>query len=58
MLTDFELVRVIGKGGFSTVFMVRRRCDGQLYAMKCLKKLQIKKENKVKHVMRERHIMS
>ncbi len=29
-----------------------------LYAMKCLKKSQIKRENKVRHVMNERQILT
>ncbi|CDW79087.1 camp-dependent protein kinase catalytic [Stylonychia lemnae] len=56
-LEDFDIVRVIGKGGFSTVFQVRRKDDGAIYAMKCLKKSQIKRENKVRHVMNERQIL-
>lgn len=64
-LEDFDIIRVIGKGGFSTVFqgkvtrcikkyLVRRKDDGAIYAMKCLKKSQIKRDNKVRHVMNER----
>eukprot|EP00347_Sterkiella_histriomuscorum_P003296 403364829 len=56
-LEDFDIIRVIGKGGFSTVFQVRRKDDGAIYAMKCLKKSQIKRENKVRHVMNERQIL-
>ena len=37
-LEDFDFLKVIGKGGFSTVIQVRRKYDGMLFAMKCLKK--------------------
>ena len=36
------------------MIIVRRKDDGAIYAMKCLKKSQIKRENKVRHVMNER----
>eukprot|EP00347_Sterkiella_histriomuscorum_P000019 403377493 len=57
VLHDFDIIRVIGKGGFSTVFQVRKKDEGSIYAMKCLKKEQIKRENKVRHVMNERQIL-
>ena len=37
-LRDFEFIKVIGKGGFATVYMVRMRTSGMLYAMKTVKK--------------------
>ena len=37
-LRDFEFIKVIGKGGFATVYMVRKRTTGKLYAMKTVKK--------------------
>ena len=57
-LEDFDFLKVIGKGGFSNVFQLRRKDDGTIHAMKCLKKSQIKRENKVRHVMNERLILS
>ncbi len=33
-IDDFELVRVIGKGSFGKVTLVRKKNDGKLYAMK------------------------
>ena len=38
-------------------FKVRKKDDGMIYAMKCLKKGQIKRENKVRHVMNERQVL-
>jgi hypothetical protein len=31
---DFDLVKVIGKGSFGKVTLVRKKTDGKLYAMK------------------------
>ncbi|CAM9389293.1 unnamed protein product [Ectocarpus sp. 12 AP-2014] len=33
--TDFEVKEIIGAGGFGTVYKVRSRVDGCLYAVKC-----------------------
>ena len=35
---DFKLIKVIGRGTFGKVYMVRKKDTGQIYAMKVLKK--------------------
>ena len=35
-LTDFEILKCIGSGGFSKVFVVRLKINGQLYALKLI----------------------
>jgi NIMA (never in mitosis gene a)-related kinase len=35
-LKDFELLKQIGKGSFGVVYRVKRKRDGQIYAMKCI----------------------
>ena len=58
-LRDFEFIKVIGKGGFATVYMVRKRTTGKLYAMKTVKKAEVKQnENRFAQVLRERNILS
>jgi serine/threonine protein kinase len=42
---DFKIIRVIGRGTFGKVFLVRHRASGKYYAMKVLKKAQILKKN-------------
>jgi serum/glucocorticoid-regulated kinase 2 len=56
-LDDFDLVKVIGKGGFSKVFQVRKKDTGKIYAMKTLSKAKIKKDNKVENILNERSIL-
>ena len=36
-LQDFEIIKEIGKGAFSTVLLVKRKADSQIYAMKRVK---------------------
>jgi serine/threonine protein kinase len=38
---DFLIVRVIGRGGFGKVYMVKKKSSGKVYAMKVLSKDQI-----------------
>ena len=42
---DFILVKVIGRGAFGKVYMVKKRDTGKIYAMKTLKKEHILKNN-------------
>jgi serine/threonine protein kinase len=58
LIWDFEFLKVIGKGGFSNVYQVRKKEDGNIYALKCLKKHLIKRQNKVRHIMNEKHILA
>lgn len=37
-IDDFELLKLIGKGGYSQVFMARKKDSGQLYAIKVMDK--------------------
>ena len=38
---DFDPIKVIGRGGFGKVYMVKKRSNGKIYAMKVLSKDQI-----------------
>lgn len=56
-MSDYEFIKTIGKGGFSNVYLVRRRIDGLLFAVKSMNKELIKKWGKVEYVMNERSIL-
>eukprot|EP00636_Phaeomonas_parva_P011567 CAMPEP_0118875170 /NCGR_PEP_ID=MMETSP1163-20130328/16331_1 /TAXON_ID=124430 /ORGANISM="Phaeomonas parva, Strain CCMP2877" /LENGTH=400 /DNA_ID=CAMNT_0006810631 /DNA_START=8 /DNA_END=1207 /DNA_ORIENTATION=+ len=57
---DFELLKVIGRGSFGKVFLVRPigADDEVVYAMKVLKKSEIARRNQIAHTLAERHIMA
>lgn len=49
-LTDFDLLKVLGRGGFGKVMQVKKKSDGKVYAMKILKKNAIVARNQVSFV--------
>lgn len=56
-LSWFQPISLIGKGGFSEVFLCRKRDNGQLYAVKVMKKSYIQQEKKVKNILSECKIL-
>lgn len=60
-ISDFDLIRVLGQGGFGKVLQVRKRTppfDNQVFAMKILKKSGIIKSRKeTEHTIAERNIL-
>ena len=44
-LDDFIRLKVIGRGSFGKVYLVRKRDTGMCYALKILKKDQLVKKN-------------
>jgi serum/glucocorticoid-regulated kinase 3 len=56
-LDDFDLVKVIGKGSFGKVTLVRKKSDGLLFAMKVLSKPNIVKRKQVEHTKTERRVL-
>jgi serine/threonine kinase 38 len=44
---DFEDVKIIGRGAFAEVKVVRKKDDGQIFAMKVMKKVEMLKKNQV-----------
>jgi serine/threonine protein kinase len=56
-LTDFERIRVLGKGAFGKVLLVRNKRNKKIYAMKILKKNHVINKRQVAHTMSERHVL-
>lgn len=48
---DFDLLKVIGKGSFGKVLLVRKKDDDHIYAMKILKKENVIKKREVAHTL-------
>lgn len=57
-LRDFQILKCIGSGGFSKVYLVRWKQNGRFYAMKLVDKEFILKHRKQELIQNERDIMS
>jgi tRNA A-37 threonylcarbamoyl transferase component Bud32 len=57
-IKDFFRLKVIGKGAFGKVFLVRKKDNNKVYAMKQLDKKDIKERGEVKHTKTEREVLS
>jgi serine/threonine protein kinase len=56
-LDGFIMIKVIGKGSFGKVLLVKKKDTGNIYAMKVLRKENIIKRNQVEHTRTERHVL-
>ena len=56
-LEDFTLIRVIGKGSYGKVMLVRHKEDKKVYAMKMLRKEHVIKRNQVEFTRTERNVL-
>ena len=54
---DFHFMSLLGSGGFSTVFKVRHKDTGKIYAMKVMNKNSIIKQKYLHYIMSEFDIM-
>jgi len=60
-IQDFTLLRVIGKGSFGKVFLVRPTSavsSSEVYAMKVLSKAEVVRRHQVEHTKTERRILA
>ncbi|ELU03722.1 hypothetical protein CAPTEDRAFT_172316 [Capitella teleta] len=55
--SDFEFLKVIGKGSFGKVLLAKHKNDGKIWAVKVLNKAHIMKKNEAKHIMSERNVL-
>nr|XP_019604378.1 PREDICTED: serine/threonine-protein kinase Sgk2 isoform X3 [Rhinolophus sinicus] len=55
--TDFDFLKVIGKGNYGKVLLAKRKSDGKFYAVKVLQKKSILKNKEQNHIMAERNVL-
>merc|ERR1711920_797148 len=54
----FKTVKIIGRGAFGEVRVVRKRDDSEVYAMKTMLKKEMIDKNQVEHIKAERDLLS
>ncbi|XP_057161250.1 protein kinase C zeta type isoform X2 [Ursus arctos] len=55
-LQDFDLIRVIGRGSYAKVLLVRLKKNDQMYAMKVVKKELVHDDEDIDWVQTEKHV--
>jgi protein-serine/threonine kinase len=55
---DFTPLKILGKGSFGEVYLVKKKDSGEKYAMKILAKNKVIAEELVRYALTERNIMS
>ncbi|XP_066259766.1 atypical protein kinase C-like [Euwallacea similis] len=55
-LSDFELIRVIGRGSYAKVLMVEMKRTKRIYAMKVIKKALVTDDEDIDWVQTEKHV--
>lgn len=58
MIDDFELLKVVGKGSFGKVMMVRKKDTRRIYALKTIRKAHIISRSEVAHTLAERSVLA
>jgi p70 ribosomal S6 kinase len=54
----FDILKLIGEGGFGKVILVRNKLNDKVYAMKVISKKLLKKKNHIMYMKSEREILT
>ena len=57
-LEDFEVLRILGRGGFGEVYACRKIDTGALFAIKCLDKRRLKLKHQESTAVHERNVLA
>jgi len=57
-MRDFKPLKIIGRGAFGKVMICRCLDDQKVYAMKQMKKKEMRKKNQVAHIKAERDVLA
>ncbi|XP_037934897.1 cAMP-dependent protein kinase catalytic subunit alpha-like [Teleopsis dalmanni] len=56
-LSDFELIRTVGQGGFGRVIIVRQKTTDNYFVIKLMCKIKVVKLNQVAHTLNEKRVL-
>ena len=57
-LSNFDILKVLGKGGFATVYLAQKKDTEEFFALKAIKKQQVIKQNQFAEIRREKEILN
>jgi serine/threonine protein kinase len=56
-IKDFQSLKVLGKGNYGKVMLVRHKESQRLFAMKVFKKAHLQSKNQIQHTITERRVL-
>ena len=56
-MNDFQKIKLLGKGSFGEVYLVKLKRNNKVYAMKILDKYNVRESNQVEHTKVERDLL-
>jgi len=56
-LTDYHILKTIGKGGYGEVYLCRKKSTNELLALKRIPKEKLKNKNQIAHAQIEQNIL-
>jgi len=56
-LRDFNILKLLGRGSFGKVYLVQKKDNKKLYALKTLKKVDVLKKNQINSVKIEKEVL-
>lgn len=56
-IDHFTLLKVVGKGSYGTVMLAKHNENGEIFAIKMLKKSYLMKKKQVAHTITERYVL-
>jgi serine/threonine kinase 38 len=57
-MDEFDKIKIIGRGAFGEVMIVRKKDSNEIFAMKVMRKIDMIKKNQVQHIRAERDLLS
>jgi len=57
-ISDFDCVKIIGRGAFGEVRVVRKKDDAKVYALKMMRKKEMVVKKQVTHIRAERNLLA
>jgi serine/threonine protein kinase len=57
-ITDFEILEILSQGGYGRVYLVKKKTTGDIFALKKINKLYLKKKNLFNFIENEKNILN
>mmetsp|Transcript_50540 Transcript_50540/g.130262 ORF Transcript_50540/g.130262 Transcript_50540/m.130262 type:complete len:209 (-) Transcript_50540:1377-2003(-) len=56
-IEDFQLLKVLGDGGYGRVFLAKRKETEEIFAIKIMRKKMLMRKDRIRHVKSEREVL-